>query len=355
LREQKVIMQEVQGELAKAREELHAMTKQHPEHMRDVVSELRDGFQQKQQQYSKDLAKFEDEHTALRMKVKTQNEELNLWYPGFNHYKDSYIKTHIPATTGAHKAKIERARSQRFAKAKRMSASFVGDGQERSGSKELGGSNEHVGGVLAGLLAGEDQEEEAAEKTHSDGVPPEVAIAEDFKRLLAVLAPEKRKIIGQELVFIMNSNSQGGASPKKSARAKAKAAQAADEDIVKLKAEVQEQEERIRTLREEIFRVEADMATAREKQEGGATAEVQEEEEEDASQHNSFGGAFGLQMVAVASKKKGALKKNLREQQLQLEEDSESESQGPNSLLTSEDHGLRKSNTRSSYRSERSQ
>ena len=35
---------------------------------------------------------------------------------------------------------------------------------------------------------------------------PEVAIAEDFKRLLAALPPEKRKLIGQELMGLIDGD-----------------------------------------------------------------------------------------------------------------------------------------------------
>ena len=74
-------------------------------------------------------------------------------------------------------------------------------------------------------------------------------MAEDFKRLLAALAPEKRKLIGKEL-----SSSLLIEDPKDARTGKRKTTDA-DEGarvLALLRSEVQEQEERIKQLVAEV-------------------------------------------------------------------------------------------------------
>merc|ERR1712187_732561 len=93
------------------------------------------------------------------------------------------------------------------------------------------------------------------------------AIAEDFKRLLAVLAPEKRKMIGRELAPIMDSkHSQQQSEREKPERLKhtrlSMMATAEEdqrkqiEDMAQLQAEVVEQEAYIKKLRAQIAQLE---------------------------------------------------------------------------------------------------
>merc|ERR1711865_660584 len=104
-----------------------------------------------------ELHQCEEENLKLKSELRTHRSELEMWYPSFPLYQDSYLKNHIPHFTGQEK--------------------------NRRGSKS--------------------EEEE---------MPTEVAIAEDLKRLLAVLAPDKRQAIGKELTYVLKTAS--GASAK---------------------------------------------------------------------------------------------------------------------------------------------
>merc|ERR1711865_794575 len=99
-----------------------------------------------------ELHQCEEENLKLKSELRTHHTELELWYPSFPLYQDSYLKNHIPH--------------------------FSGQTKDRMGKKN------------------EDEE-----------MPTEVAIAEDLKRLLAVLAPEKRQAIGKELAYVLKTAS----------------------------------------------------------------------------------------------------------------------------------------------------
>lgn len=282
LQDQKQRTAEVQATLGQAREELHELRRSHPEHMHSVIADLEQGFTRRQHEYEDELVRREEENAQLKVDLRTHHRELELWYPGFGAYQDSYIKGHFPLrrrVSLVEQSPKSRLRRMRTARENAMSA--FGMGSTNEGAR--------------GHARSSDDEEKSEEE-----IPPEVAIAEDFKRLLAVLAPEKRKAIGQDLSFIMDPNvSPSGRNDKDPRRGQTRGTNRSakkggfgregsqeegfnasdwsnssmslghkcskeEENVEELRAEVKQQEERIRALREQIFRLEAEQAAATE-------------------------------------------------------------------------------------------
>lgn len=212
----------VQSELAEAKEELRSVRAQHPQDMHRVITELEATFTHNQGKFEADLEAADEDNNRLREDIINLDAEIGTWYPFFGRYKDSYIKNHLP---DLHTDKVSKRRSV-------MEDAFR--------SRRCTGSR-------------------TAEAFQVEEVPPEIAIAKDFKRLLAVLAPDKRKLIGQELSNVMDA-SVGGKSDN-GAR-KENSVQHAEQDpeevatIRELRAEVNAQEARIRALRNEIAKIE---------------------------------------------------------------------------------------------------
>merc|ERR1712232_1194113 len=136
--------------------------------------------------------------------------ELELWYPGFPLYEDSHVKKLVP---------------------------------NLSIRPTVGHSSELVSGAPnadAGL---------------AELMPAEVAVAEDFKRLLAVLAPDKRKLIGADIGPVMQVTAKE--SKKKGRFNKGDdSSSKTTENVDRLHAQVQEQEAYIARLKEEIAALE---------------------------------------------------------------------------------------------------
>merc|ERR1712107_380921 len=160
LRLQKQRTVEVTEILQEARQNAQRLRSEHPEQMHKIIADLESQFTSRQQQFEEDLGAAENDNTTLKDSLREHHRELELWYPHFNLFQDSYVKNYVPQYTG-------RRITQRGAWNKKP--------------------------------------DENADQHGDDEIPPEVAIAEDFKRLLAVLAPEKRKMIGRELAPIMVS------------------------------------------------------------------------------------------------------------------------------------------------------
>mmetsp|Transcript_44188 Transcript_44188/g.140764 ORF Transcript_44188/g.140764 Transcript_44188/m.140764 type:complete len:416 (-) Transcript_44188:161-1408(-) len=225
LRSQKQKTQEVQRVLQSAREDLQEVRRQHPKDMHRVISELEAKFTRHQQDSEDALNAADARNKELKEQLRKQHKELELWYPGFHFYQDSYIRNHIPNQT-------------RATLAKRANITTM---QEKAES--LGTSSE----------------------AENEDIPTEVAIAEDFKRLLAVLAPDKRRTIGKELAVVLEGPSKAARSAVAAItgapRLSAEVQEVAEEDteaLEQLKAEVNQQEERIAELRAEIARFESE-------------------------------------------------------------------------------------------------
>merc|ERR1711879_948612 len=115
-------------------------------------------FTSRQNQYEEDLETAEKDNTELKDSLREHHRELELWYPHFSLYQDSYVKNYVPQYTG-----------RRMMKQSRSTIMNTSD-RDRQTTVRM-----------------------PYEEVEVEEISPEVAIAEDFKRLLAVLAPEKRK------------------------------------------------------------------------------------------------------------------------------------------------------------------
>lgn len=224
---------ELQQVLESAKEELESLKKSHPVKMHKVIADLEQQFKVKQKEIEAGIKKADIENVELKTKMAERSAELELWYPNFALYRDSHIRTNLPSQ-GAPGTRSCGTRSHR-------PTSVRPRHQEKPA-------------VDAGAAGPEE-------------MPPEVGVAEDFKRLLAVLAPEKRKMIGKDLNSIMDVSDQ--AQRKKSKGLKTRLAGVEDEEtkskrekeemkvVENLQAEVQAQESHIRQLRKDIMDLEA--------------------------------------------------------------------------------------------------
>lgn len=190
---------EVQEVLRQAQTELETLRKNHPHQMQKVIAELEGRFTTRQKELESDLRAREKDNQALTLELRSHHTAIESWYPEFHVYQNSYIKNNIPNYDPKQKV------------------------QHRSSR----GGHGH----------GEDEKS------------PELAMAEDFKRLLAALAPDKRKIIGKELAGLLLEQQKEQKSGKKGKR------ENQDEGarmLAILRAEVQEQEEKIKSLVAEV-------------------------------------------------------------------------------------------------------
>ncbi|CAK9063281.1 Erythronolide synthase, partial [Durusdinium trenchii] len=192
---------EVQEELKEANQEVRQLKREHPEQMHNIISDLEAKFLQRQKNFERDLQEAEEENMAAKTAIRTQHKELESWYPGFQLYQDSFVKNLLPQT-------------------------------------------DH-GGMSSKMF-----------KESVDDAAPEVAMAEDFKRLLAALPPDKRKVIGQDLMGLID-----GDEVEKISDAPFNMEEKAQEiaEIERLQCELQAQEEQIKDLKTEIARVEAEI------------------------------------------------------------------------------------------------
>ncbi|CAE8625932.1 unnamed protein product [Polarella glacialis] len=244
LRQQKLKTAEVQSFLGEASSEFKELKRSHPVQMHNVISDLEVTFTESQKGFEDDLKQAEEENGLLKQMLRTHHRELEMWYPNFQLYQDSYIKNLIPQRV--------KGRAPRRAPTTRLEDRLV-------------------------------------------------AIAEDFKRLLTVLAPDKRKTMGQDLAGLLDAREQDRAKEKVSLEA-----QQENLDLVeKLQAEVREQEEHIKLLKTEIAKIEAKKAF------GGDDDHSERDMDEvsvdlNADDLNEVGGGSLLQAAAGLLKKKTA-------------------------------------------------
>eukprot|EP00435_Cladocopium_sp_Y103_P009574 s2805_g2.t1 len=192
---------EVQDELKEANQEVRHLKREHPEQMHNIISELEAKFLQRQKNFERDLAEAEEENLAAKTAIRTQHKELESWYPGFQHYQDSLVKNLLPQT-------------------------------------------DH-GSISSKALL----------KESVDDAAPEVAMAEDFKRLLAALPPDKRKVIGQDLMGLIDGDEVEKINDAPF-NLEEKALEI--EEIERLQCELQAQEDPIKDLKSQIARMEAE-------------------------------------------------------------------------------------------------
>mmetsp|Transcript_5445 Transcript_5445/g.9706 ORF Transcript_5445/g.9706 Transcript_5445/m.9706 type:complete len:425 (-) Transcript_5445:97-1371(-) len=195
---------EIQQQLKQANQEVKELKREHPEQMHTIISELEAKFMQRQRNYEQDLQEAEEENLTAKTAIRTQHAELKNWYPGFFHYQDSFVKNLLPqAEHGSFSAKAM------------FKESAVEDGA------------------------------------------PEVAMAEDFKRLLAALPPERRKVIGKDLMGLIDGD-EVQRMQQDDVPLSLEDQQQEIEEIERLQGQLQVQEEQIKKLKLEIARIETE-------------------------------------------------------------------------------------------------
>lgn len=223
--------------LGGVRDDLDLVRRSHPEQMQKVISDLEAKFTQRQTEVERELKEHKEQNQRLKADLRRHHGELELWYPSFQLYQDSYIKSHIPQYVANRGPTSRRGRSRKLAVA--------------SSRKQTDASDDIDGGQVA-----EEEEEE---------LPPEVAIAEDFKRLFAVISPEKRRLIGKELTEVLgpallSSTTVATNKGRRNSSSKAKEDKPVKDEeaaaIAVLKSEVSTQEDQIRNLRDTIAQLE---------------------------------------------------------------------------------------------------
>lgn len=217
---------EVSEVLQKRRKELRRLRKEHPEKLRKIIEDLEHKFTTRHKSAEDELVQAESDNAKLKDELRAHQKELELWYPGFSLYEDSHVKKLVPQT-------------------------------QRSLTK--GNWRTATNASTQNFDASVDATD--ADTQATELMPAEVAIAEDFKRLLAVLAPEKRKHIGTEIGPVM----QVGIKDTKFKKSRSKAGtdlmqKTQTENVDRLHGEVQEQEAYMVKLREEIAELEARQA-----------------------------------------------------------------------------------------------
>mmetsp|Transcript_39732 Transcript_39732/g.84809 ORF Transcript_39732/g.84809 Transcript_39732/m.84809 type:complete len:576 (-) Transcript_39732:122-1849(-) len=233
LRVQKRRTTEALGVLEKERQALQDVRDQHPQAMHKAIADLEAQFTSRQQEAETALKEVGEANAELKQELRLQHHELDVWVPGFHLYRDSYIRGHIPTTS---RPKLQVRQSP----------------EAEQPPKEPADGESPAGKAAGAAEAGAEEEE----------VAPEVAIAEDFKRLLAVLAPEKRTLIGKELAFIMEAGPDVAPKAKANGRRPSKTekkpeAEKEEQDAKEaLRAEIHAQEERIRAMKAEVHRLE---------------------------------------------------------------------------------------------------
>eukprot|EP00929_Paragymnodinium_shiwhaense_P026960 TRINITY_DN15935_c0_g2_i1.p1 TRINITY_DN15935_c0_g2~~TRINITY_DN15935_c0_g2_i1.p1 ORF type:complete len:535 (+),score=191.42 TRINITY_DN15935_c0_g2_i1:197-1801(+) len=244
---QKTNTSTVSEALSAAQQELTTLRKEHPENMHRIILNLESDFTQSQKQFEADLAEAEQKNKVLKQELREQHRELEIWFPMFPQYQDSFVKAQLPVPVSASKQRAMARLSKGRFTANNLDALLEADS--------------HADLDEAAQLYEEEKEEQ-----NPDAMPPEVALAEDFKRLLAVLAPEKRKTIGREIAPVMDpkfSMEKGrGVHREKSVSRhsisiKEERAQREQIDTVdRLQLEIREQEAKMKDLRHEIAKLE---------------------------------------------------------------------------------------------------
>lgn len=207
---------EVQAVLNEACKSLDDLRSSHPVQMQKVIVDLEGKFTTRQKELEMELRARESENLVLTQELREHHQLLECWYPSFHLYQNSYIKGQIP---------------QYQPPANNQSASDRGSVRP----------NRRISLTL---------------QNQKEDLTPEVAMAEDFKRLLSALAPDKRKAIGKELAGLLSSSSakQGNGKRKDGADDDAK--------VQQLLGEISDQDDYIRELEAEVAKLEGDSGGA---------------------------------------------------------------------------------------------
>jgi len=228
LQSQRKKTSEVQSELATRRDELTDLRRSHPHEMHRCIAELEVRFTKNQRAFEEELEQAEVQNSRLKRELKVHHSEVETWFPGFTVYQDSYVKNHIP----------------QISRSKNRTRSSIG-ASVRGADKLLSLKSKNLDG---------DTNFEGSDSAQEEEIAPEVALAQDFKRLLSAIAPEKRKFIGKELATIMSGSVS---KPKLRNSLQGEFQREEDEVLGQLQAEIKQQEQRIKELQEEVARLEA--------------------------------------------------------------------------------------------------
>merc|ERR1712224_366553 len=207
---------EVQAVLNEACKSLDDLRSSHPVQMQKVIVDLEGKFTTRQKELELELRARESENLVLTQELRDHHQLLECWYPSFHLYQNSYIKGQIPQ----HQA---------------------GADNQSAGDRGSVRPNRRISLTL---------------QNQKEDLTPEVAMAEDFKRLLSALAPDKRKAIGKELAGLLSSSSAKQGNGKKK--------DGADDDakVQQLLGEISDQDDYIRELEAEVAKLEGDSGGA---------------------------------------------------------------------------------------------
>eukprot|EP00746_Dinoflagellata_sp_MGD_P007618 gnl/MRDRNA2_/MRDRNA2_115113_c0_seq1.p1 gnl/MRDRNA2_/MRDRNA2_115113_c0~~gnl/MRDRNA2_/MRDRNA2_115113_c0_seq1.p1 ORF type:complete len:422 (+),score=92.48 gnl/MRDRNA2_/MRDRNA2_115113_c0_seq1:122-1387(+) len=199
---------EVQTVLNEACKNLDDLRSSHPVQMQKVIVDLEGKFTTRQKELELELRGRESENLVLTQELRDHHQLLECWYPSFHLYQNSYIKGQIP----------------------QFSMDRTG-GDARNSTRP----NRRVSLTL---------------QNQKEDLTPEVAMAEDFKRLLSALAPDKRKAIGKELASLLSAQAanKGKSQRKEGPDDEAK--------VQQLLSEISDQDDYIRELEAEIAKLE---------------------------------------------------------------------------------------------------
>jgi len=273
IQHQKERTADAQTKLHEVTRELRALKKSHPEQMHRIISDLEVRFTQRQSGFEDELKLCEQENNVLKNQLRNQHRDAEMWYPGFINYQDSYIRNLIP---------------QHTAKAARRASLAGQDGQTSSEARSQ----------RRGM---------SAEDQPASEMPPEVAIAEDFKRLLTVFATDKRRLIGQELVDLIDGAEKEKKEEKVGGRRSSFNQAVLDEQqkdldqLEELQKEVQAQEDRIRAIKQEILRIETAKAFGADDEDEGPESSSSSSEEDELKEEEQLGAGSNLLQRATIS------------------------------------------------------
>jgi len=253
----------VEGVHSAARDDLEELKRAHPEQMHKVIMDLEAQFTSNMRDIEDQLINLSQENEHLQKEHRKCSRELDIWYPNFRLYQSSYINTKIPHYTehpsGAHQ--------YRHGKASGKVAVMLGVGWKSHQLPVGVDCLSHVYPIwffLGQMLEHAPPDEADDDSDGESGVVAEVLVAEDFKRLLTVLTPDKRRYIGLEMADVLNMTSiskqcSTPRSTRSSFQSEAEVEMQQDEKrekVASLQLEVFEQEERISELRRRIAELE---------------------------------------------------------------------------------------------------
>lgn len=227
LRETRQKSATTQQELKSAKEQRRQLHQDHPHTITQRLKTLEEDFRAKHDRFQEGFHEEEEINGSLKKEFERKYKELEEWFPNFKKYENSSLRNHISPESRV---------SQYFNKFNSSRAS-KGDLKPVVAEEEQEGREEAK------------KEEEAEED--EEAMAPEVALAEDFKRLLTALAPEKRRVLAQELVPLFELDPEAEDEPATIDEQEAR---------TRLRAEIQHQEETIRDLRKKLVDAEAEVA-----------------------------------------------------------------------------------------------